>query len=107
MLVSAGALVATTAAAHGTGYGGYPCSDQFRVPWALDTWNGTHKAEGRLQSARTHNIHCVSFHCVSFHGQTVTYQLDAQGRKHALNPSSGFLIGALASNLYFWDPASY
>lgn len=105
MLVAAGALavgigtvLAPGAAAQDIGLRDYPCSDQFRVPWVLDAWNGTNKVA--FSPFGTDNIHCVSFH-----GMTVAYQLDPEGKKHALNPPSG-LIGAFAGQLYFWDPAT-
>ncbi|MGV9748376.1 hypothetical protein ACWDTG_26275 [Rhodococcus zopfii] len=106
MLVAGGALTlavsavcAPTAAAQTAGYTEGPCGDEFRVPWSVDAWTGAHKIV--FSPFGTADIYCVSFH-----GQTSTYQVDTQGRKHLLNPSSG-LVGALAPNLYFWDPASY
>lgn len=98
--VVVGTLLAPSAAAQDIGLREYPCSDQFRVPWALDAWNGTKKVA--FSPFGTDNIHCVSFH-----GMTAVYQLDPQGRKHALNPPSGFLSSVVASQLYFWDPATY
>ena len=99
LAISFGAMCAPTATAQDAGYGEYPCSDQFQVPWSLDAWNGTHKVA--FSPFGTDNIQCVSFH-----GQTAAYQLDARGRKHALTPPSG-VLGAVVPNLYFWDPAAY
>ncbi|MFG1782568.1 hypothetical protein ACGFIU_09015 [Rhodococcus oryzae] len=100
LAVGLGTVLAPNAAAQDIGLREYPCSDQFRVPWALDAWNGINKVA--FSPFGSDNIHCVSFH-----GMTAIYQLDPQGRKHALNPPSAFSIGAFARQLYFWDSATY
>lgn len=93
-----GIVCAPAAAAQTAGYSETECSEQFRVPWAADAWNGTNKVA--VSPFGTADIYCVSFH-----GQTDVYQLDDQGRKHDLGPLP--VIGLLAPNVYFWNPVPF
>ena len=99
LVLGLGLVCAPAATAQTAGYSELECSDQFRVPWAADAWNGTNRVA--ISPYGTDGIYCVSFH-----GQTAEYQLDDHGRKHDLGPLP--IVGYyFAPKLYFWNPVSY